>query len=79
MINAEIVEASSRGLRRQVEVWQVVSYNLELLDKHVKAGRRTLNNLRKLRTLILKDGVVEASIPEKRGAALRIERLAGDD
>jgi hypothetical protein len=79
VIEAEILDASSRGLRRQVEVWQVVSYNLESLDMHVKACCRTLNNLRRLRALILMDGVTEAVLPKKRSPVSCIEGLAGDD
>lgn len=56
-IEADIREATNRNDQRLVEVLLLASYNLEKLENHLKASRRTLSNLHKLRRLLLNENV----------------------
>jgi len=75
-VDAGMCEASIQGSRRYVEALRVVSYNLESLENHLRASRRKLNNLHKLRRLIIKKGAVKA---EKSDAAPDIKVVVVDD
>lgn len=54
-IEADILEATNQNSQRYLEVLKLSSYNLEKLEEHLKASRQTLNNLRKLRRLLLNE------------------------
>jgi hypothetical protein len=52
-VEAEIVALRDQPIKRTQELLQVVAYNLEKLERHLKAARQALNNLRKLRKVLL--------------------------
>ena len=52
-INAEIVRAADPGLERRQEALHLVKYKLGQLEGHVDSSRRILNDLTKLRRLLL--------------------------
>lgn len=56
---AEVAEdlerAKGEGASRQVEALQLVAWKLERLDTHLRSSRHLLNDLRRLRKLLLGD------------------------
>ncbi len=52
-IDTEIADASDPQLARKKQALQLVKYKLATLDVHIVASKRLLNDLRKLRRLIL--------------------------
>jgi|SRR5579864_3363819 len=63
-IEATILDATNHGSARFLEVLQLGSYNLEMLQKHLKASRRALNNLCKVRRLVLRESIANAPIKQ---------------
>jgi hypothetical protein len=57
----DLVQARGAAEERQVEALQVVSWKLERLESQLVASRRLLNDLRRLRRLLLGD--VEGAQP----------------
>ncbi len=51
----DLEEAKAAGATRQVEALQLVAFKLERLESHLGSGRHLLNDLRRLRTLLLGD------------------------
>ena len=51
----DLEEAKTAGAARQVEALQLVAFKLERLESHLGSGRHLLNDLRRLRTLLLGD------------------------
>jgi hypothetical protein len=51
----DLDEAKSAGAARQVEALQLVAFKLERLEVHLGSSRHLLNDLRRLRTLLLGD------------------------
>lgn len=64
-IEADIVEATNDNSPRFLEVLKLGFYNLERLEKQLKATRQTLNNLRKLRRLLLSESIADATLKQK--------------
>jgi hypothetical protein len=54
--------------KRHVEALQMVSYNLEKLDRHLKVSRRILNDLRTLRRLLHRERPTRVSVEQNRAA-----------
>lgn len=54
-IEADVRELTNQNCDHCVQVLKLASYNLEKLEKHLKASRQILNNLRKLRRLLLNE------------------------
>jgi hypothetical protein len=54
-IAAEILRAAEPELARRQEALQLVKYKLGQLEAHVEASRRILNDLTKLRRLLLEE------------------------
>ncbi|HEY6548362.1 MAG TPA: hypothetical protein VI589_10665 [Vicinamibacteria bacterium] len=52
-IQEDLIEARSQGAERRVQALQLVAFKLEKLRGHVANSRRTLNDLRTLRRLLL--------------------------
>ena len=63
-IEADIRAAEDPKFPRRLEALRLVSFKLEKLEQHVKAGRRVLNDLRTLRRLLLDER--EESAPKKK-------------
>jgi hypothetical protein len=59
----DLERAKGEGASRQVEALQLVAWKLERLDTHLLSSRHLLNDLRRLRRLLLGD---EASDPRPR-------------
>jgi hypothetical protein len=59
----DLERAKGEGASRQVEALQLVAWKLERLDTHLLASRHLLNDLRRLRRLLLGD---EAAGPRPR-------------
>jgi hypothetical protein len=51
----DLEQARAAGAARQVEALQLVAFKLERLEAHLGSGRHLLNDLRRLRTLLLGD------------------------
>jgi hypothetical protein len=60
-IETEIARASDPQLARREQALQLVKYKLATLDFHIVASKRLLNDLRKLRRLILEERGTRAS------------------
>ncbi len=58
-VEAQLLRVANQGFLRSLDALRLVAYNLEQLDKHLKASRKTLSNLRKLRRLILSEPAFE--------------------
>ena len=54
-IEADIERESNSGASRRLEAMQLALYNLEKLQVHVNKSRRILNDLRRLRRLLLEE------------------------
>ena len=52
----DCAEAQSAGASRRVEALQLVAWKLERLEAQLDASRHSLNDLRRLRHLLLQDG-----------------------
>jgi hypothetical protein len=52
-IQEDLTEAMSQGAERRVQALRLVAFKLEKLRGHVTNSRRTLNDLRTLRRLLL--------------------------
>jgi len=52
-VGEEVRRANSAGARRRLEALQLVNYKLDRLGWHVDGSHRLLNDLRKLRRLLL--------------------------
>lgn len=51
----DLEQARAQGAARQVEALQLVAFKLERLEAHLGSGRHLLNDLRRLRVLLLGD------------------------
>lgn len=60
----DLEQAQASGATRQVEALQLVAWKLERLETHLGSSRRLLNDLRRLRRLLLG----EESAPPARAA-----------
>jgi hypothetical protein len=49
----DLAQAQAEGAARQVEALQLVAWKLERLEAHLGSGRHLLNDLRRLRILLL--------------------------
>lgn len=68
------IDAKSDGQpRRHVEALQMVSYNLEKLDRHLEVSRRILNDLRTLRRLLHRERPNRVSV-NRIGRRLTVTR-----
>jgi hypothetical protein len=54
-VETEIASASRPELARKKQALQLVKYKLTVLDSHIVTSKRLLNDLRKLRRLILEE------------------------
>jgi len=73
IIDADTREVTNQNCQRCVEVLKLVSYNLEKLETHLKASRQSLNNLCKLRRLLLNESTATATTQQAaRCAASKI-------
>lgn len=72
-VDAEVMAAADHTLKRRLEVLAVVAYNLEKLERHLKASRQTLGNLRKLRRVLLNEGAGKGTDQEKTDELSRME------
>ena len=54
-VDTEIVRATDPQLERQRQALQLVSYKLVKLSSHIASSRRLLNDLRKLRRILLEE------------------------
>jgi hypothetical protein len=59
----DLDRAKGEGASRQVEALQLVAWKLERLDTHLLASRHLLNDLRRLRRLLLGDEAPDARTP----------------
>jgi hypothetical protein len=75
--DADILEVAKQNSPRCLEVLKLVSYNLEKLDNHLKTSRQALNNLRKLRQLLLNEGTASPSCQHKISERFAIEAANG--
>ena len=57
----DVRDAQAEGARRQVEALQLVAWKLERLEAHLASSRQLLNDLRRLRRLLLGDESQEPS------------------
>jgi hypothetical protein len=69
-ITIDIEGRSNTGPVRHVEALQMIYYNLEKLERHVKMSRRILNDLRTLRRLLHQ---------ERRPATLAVLRRRSEE
>ena len=53
----DVGEAQAEGAARQVEALQLVAWKLERLEAHLASSRQLLNDLRRLRRLLLGEEV----------------------
>ena len=60
-IESDISSKGSSEKTRRVEALRTVLYNLEKLDRHLKASRRLLNDLRTLRRLLHQERQLKAA------------------
>jgi hypothetical protein len=51
----DLEQARAQGAARQVEALQLVAFKLDRLEAHLGSSRQLLNDLRRLRTLLLAD------------------------
>jgi hypothetical protein len=51
----DLEQAQAEGAARQVEALQLVAFKLDRLEAHLGSSRHLLNDLRRLRTLLLGD------------------------
>lgn len=54
-VAVDLERAQAEGASRQVEALQLVAWKLERLDGHLLSSRHLLNDLRRLRRLLLGD------------------------
>lgn len=54
-VAVDLERALAEGASRQVEALQLVAWKLERLDSHLLSSRHLLNDLRRLRRLLLGD------------------------
>jgi len=54
-VETEITSASKPELARKQQALQLVQYKLTVLESHMVVSKRVLNDLRKLRSLILEE------------------------
>jgi hypothetical protein len=54
-VEQDLAEARGESATRRLEALQIVSWKLERLDSHLTAGRHLLNDLRRLRDLLVAD------------------------
>ena len=54
-VETEITAASGTQLARKKQALQLVKYKLTVLESHIVTSKRLLNDLRKLRRLILEE------------------------
>lgn len=54
-VAVDLERAQAEGASRQVEALQLVAWKLERLDSHLLSSRHLLNDLRRLRRLLLGD------------------------
>jgi hypothetical protein len=59
----EITDAIQPGVARNKQALQLVKYKLTVLVSHMVVSKRLLNDLRKLRRLILEERRVHVSSP----------------
>lgn len=59
----DLERAKAEGASRQVEALQLVAWKLERLDTHLLSSRHLLNDLRRLRRLLLGDEPPDARAP----------------
>jgi len=76
-VEADMMEATNHNSQRFLEVLRLGVYNLEQLEKHLKASRQMLNNLRKLRRLLSKENPANPTIKHKSVDLPVIETPAG--
>ena len=60
-VETEIKSASRPELARKRQALQLVKYKLTVLESHIVVSKRLLNDLRKLRRLILEERAMHAS------------------
>ena len=60
-VAVDLERAQAEGASRQVEALQLVAWKLERLDGHLLSSRHLLNDLRRLRRLLLGDDGSSAS------------------
>lgn len=75
LIETEIIEVTEQKNQRGVEVLTLVAYNLEKLEKHLVAGRQTLNDLGKLRRLLL-NGCMERAASQENVSEIFLPQVA---
>lgn len=73
-VATDLAPAGDSRNERRTAVLQLVSYNLEKLEKHVKTSRRILNDLRTLRRLLLEERIT-AALSTLPGS--RVSRVTG--
>ena len=56
-VEADVHGQAGSGSQRRLEALRLVLYKLEHLEKHLRASRRTLNDLRMLRRLLLEERI----------------------
>lgn len=54
-VEADVATEANAEFPRRVQALQLVLYNLEKLEQHLKASHRALNDLRSLRRLLLQE------------------------
>ena len=63
-VGNDMEQAQAQGASRQVEALQLVAWKLERLETHLASSRHLLNDLRRLRRLLLGE---DASAPGRSG------------
>jgi hypothetical protein len=67
-IEAEIRDGANEEMPRHLELLRLVAYHLQGLERHLKASRRVLSNLYKLRRLVLKE--ITANVAEEKASEI---------
>jgi hypothetical protein len=76
-VQTEIMVVTHQPRRRQFEALSLVAYNLEKLEQHLKASRKALNDLRKLRMLLINEEVQKTVDPAEADGTPFVEALSG--
>jgi hypothetical protein len=63
-IDAALMEMTIQTSPSYVQALKLASHNLENLDNHLRASGRSLNNLRKLRGLLVNENVANSKLDQ---------------
>ena len=64
-VGADLTSEANSKFPRRLEALRLVVYNLEKLGQHLKASHRLLNDLRRLRRLLLEESAAPVELDRK--------------